>query len=579
VNTRRTAAVIVVLACALAASFSLPGHAAAASPPAVPVHPPPTRAISWLAAGDSYSSGQGLAYEVGSCARALPGDAVPGAWGIEAGDALATQNKVKLAAGSPNLQACSGAFTSEFFQPQRPNPAEWAPADPPYDLVSFTFGGDDLGFKSVVEACLGLDPGGISSAVGLLSTAVGRVAALQAWKDDPFAHCPSNSALRAQIAQLATPYKAFLEEVAREAVTPGGNIVVLGYPDLVEEPKLWSAIDKDIGFCQGIRPADADELRGLAGDLNATIAETVTAVNAEHINGVALTYVDVNTGNPKENIPYSDPDLFEPNTGARHNLCAAKEWINGITIRIGQGTQLPSINSSFHPNQEGNDAMAGLVEQIFPQLDWSHLGTALAPTPLFGVGASTPRVAANNTVQADMKQQCAADHQSAVIAPASPADSTVPVSVVDSDAAYFDYDVGCVGSVGNLATVYVVLAPDGWHGIDVGGTQSDGVPRAGLDASIGSICSCELYVKGCADVLTAPSVTATVVGCAPTGSLAFTGGPTFFDGHMWWPVQTSVGKGWMLHEMAACLGWIDDDPQTAHTLQLACNDPPKLGAS
>jgi len=45
--------------------------------------------------------------------------------------------------------------------------------------------------------------------------------------------------------------------------------------------------------------------------------------------------------------------------------------LNGITVF----SKHFSVNPSFHPNQEGNDAMAHLVEQAFPHLDWSDLQT------------------------------------------------------------------------------------------------------------------------------------------------------------------------------------------------------------
>jgi len=68
-RARRGLAAILATGCAVAVLSSVAEPVAAASPTA-PAFPPPTRAISWLAAGDSYSSRQGLVYEVGSCARA-----------------------------------------------------------------------------------------------------------------------------------------------------------------------------------------------------------------------------------------------------------------------------------------------------------------------------------------------------------------------------------------------------------------------------------------------------------------------------------------------------------------------------
>ena len=383
---RRSRVVMIAFASALAIVLSESGHAAA-SPPSVPTYPPPTRPISWLAAGNSYSSGQGLAYEVGPCAQAREeGQGELGAWGVEAADLLKGKGNLSLEASSPDLVACTSATSANFLSPQGKDPAQWNASDPRYDLVSFTFGGDNVGFADVVDKCLGLDPAGIISGTSiawgaaLLGPLVGPATALEAWTADPFVHCQSNAALRGQIRrQLVPAYEKFLRNVADQAVTPGGNIVVLGYPEFVEDPKLWSTVDKDAGLCQGIRPGDAEELRGLAGDLNATIAGAVHSINAEHPNNVKLTYVDVNTGDPAVGIPYNDQNLFEPSTGARHNLCAAQEWLNGITVQF-HGVSLPDFHHSFHPNEAGNDAMAALVEQVFPQLDWSHL----AATPTLG---------------------------------------------------------------------------------------------------------------------------------------------------------------------------------------------------
>jgi hypothetical protein len=330
------------------------------------------RPISWLAAGDSYSSGQGLTYRTGPCARAYPARAPRlGAWGPQAANALRRSGAITLA-GNPVLVACTGAKTHELFAPQGKHPLEWTPAMGKFDLVSFTFGGDNINFGSAIYQCLGLSAAGGVSLLGAL--AADPITGLFAWAHDPFVHCPSNTALRKTIANEASHYRRFLEHVASRVVTPGGNVVVLGYPELVELPKLWLPVDRYVGLCQGIRPSDANELRGIAADLNATIAEAVKTVNAKHINNVHVTYVDVNTGTPSLGIPYNDPNLFEPNTGARHNLCAAQEWLNGITLF----SRHFSANASFHPNEQGTDAMARLVVQAFPDLNWSKLGKPLS---------------------------------------------------------------------------------------------------------------------------------------------------------------------------------------------------------
>ena len=106
---------------------------------------------------------------------------------------------------------------------------------------------------------------------------------------------------------------------------------LLGYPELVELPKFWPTWVQLIGACWGIGTGDATELRGLGGDLNATIAQAVTDVIKTAPNGVHLRFVEVNTGAAGIGAP--DQNLFEPSTGTRHNLRAWQPWINGRSPR------------------------------------------------------------------------------------------------------------------------------------------------------------------------------------------------------------------------------------------------------
>jgi hypothetical protein len=190
---------------------------------------------------------------------------------------------------------------------------------------------------------------------------------------DPGHTCPKNSIERAVISRLGEHYKPFLNEVANWVVTPGGNIVVLGYPDLIELPKYWPELDQKLGLCLGIGTGDATLLRGWAGDLNATIGQAVSGFDAEPAStrhNVTATFVDVNTGAPHSpsHIAYDNPNLFEPSSGARHNVCASESWLNGIsTIDYGAG--------SFHSKQQGENAMGALAAEVIRRLDWSHLSS------------------------------------------------------------------------------------------------------------------------------------------------------------------------------------------------------------
>jgi hypothetical protein len=310
----------------------------------------PEHLINWLAAGDSYSSGEGLPHYTGPCVQALTGTGSQ-AWAEVAHHDL--ESRVP-ALEAPVFVACTGAKMDQFIdQADKAGTPEWDPATMARaDLVTFTFGGDDVGFRPIVEQCLGI---------------------WYTYPTDPGLHnCPADSVVRSTIAsQVRAKYPAFLDEVANKAMNSGGNIVVLGYPDLIEDPKFWPTMDRIFGVCMGIYADDAPLIRGWAGDLNATIGHSVASFNAEPAaqrNNVEATFVDVNTGQPDSpsHIAFDDQNLFEPSTGARHNICASESWLNGVSA-------IDGIGGSFHPKQQGQNAMGALAAEVIAHLNWSHL--------------------------------------------------------------------------------------------------------------------------------------------------------------------------------------------------------------
>lgn len=321
------AAVVALAVTAAEAAGGVHGREAAGAAP-----------ITWLAAGDSYSSGRGLTDTTGSCAR---GDAYP----IQAFDDL---RKVMPELQSPDFTACSGAVIANFFNSDdSEHLPEWRPAGTRYDLVTFTFGGNTVDFSRVITQCV----------VGYLH---------EIYPAAPGHKCPEDSWVRQEIARkIGAPFVAFLRQVANEAVAPGGNIVVLGYPDLMADASSWPAADRSADSCEGIAEADATQLRGEAGDLNTTISHDVAVVNAEHPNGVHLSFLGVNTGDQvgPVAIPHNDPYLFEPSGSGSHNLCGpGAAWLNGIDEL--------DLDRSFHPALPGNIAEGHLLAQELPHLDW-----------------------------------------------------------------------------------------------------------------------------------------------------------------------------------------------------------------
>lgn len=297
-----------------------------------------THPITWLAAGDSYSSDIGLPHTTKICARA-----------VAPSEDWATYTWTKLSSRldviKPELVACAGAKTEEFFGNQdkkhrKEYPGRLGGHGPRFDLVTFTFGGNDIGFADVATACFlaGLGEGSCN-----------------------------DTKVRRNITALGQAYPNFLVDIANNALVNGGNIVVMGYPELLEDPTLWSKSSKALGLCNNFSVAETNAMRGWAGDLNAAIGSAVRTANAfpaASRNDVTFTFIDpVSGGN--NGISRQDPNLFEPSSGPRHELCSpsGRAWLNGIRLNHLK-------TQDFHPNQYGEDAMGALADEVIPHLSW-----------------------------------------------------------------------------------------------------------------------------------------------------------------------------------------------------------------
>ncbi len=318
-----------------------------------------THTISWLAAGDSYASGAGLSRTASACRQGTGTSGHSATWAVVAAELLRSEESgTGLEPETPKLVACTGAVSDQFFHldgsKKGQGVPEWNSKMHRFNLVTFSFGGDDIGFPNIVEACV-------------------------------LGNCPSDQDVRQKIQQLGTTgidqgdihipsYPQFLTQVARSVVTKGGNILVMGYPELVEDPTLWPAGKTS---CAGFSVSQADSMRGWAGDLNATIGYAVAQENAMAPNGVHFTFVDAVTGQPtsKSATSPSDPNLFEPTTGTRHELCSAgnEAWLNGFS-------ELHPETKSFHPNQAGEDGMGQLAAEVIPKLTWPWTDAAIGGT-------------------------------------------------------------------------------------------------------------------------------------------------------------------------------------------------------
>jgi hypothetical protein len=403
----------------------LVGGTVVVGPPAEAGQP----ALSWLAAGDSYSSGEGLPHASGNCAQATPGNGSQ-AWAFAA---YGTLSKEDTLLGQPALVACTGAKTAQFFSPSGSDLGEWSPPDQRFDLVTMTFGGDDIGFAPIIKQCIDLTR--LSQVLReIVDDWVPVGTGTSPLPSNSNHTCPSKSVIRQRIAALGSAYPAFLTKVATNAVAPGGNIVLLGYPDLIELPKYWSSRNQHLGSCFGIGTDDATLLRGWAGDLNATLGEAVKRFDAESAgerDNVEAVFVDVNSGGGI--ISSNDPNLFEPAHGTRHNLCSSDSWLNGITT-IDYG------NGSFHPKQAGADAQGALAAEVIAKLNWSQL-----PTP-------TLAVLSNGTLS--LWKDGALSRIGPVSVEGSSGSQVVSAFEWSSDGRYLGFQQGILNSVTSSETVW-----------------------------------------------------------------------------------------------------------------------------
>jgi lysophospholipase L1-like esterase len=167
-------AILTTAALATASAFGVVGAASAAGP------------VSYVALGDSYSSGDGAGnYSGGSCLQSA--NAYPVLWHAAHGGAFANET-------------CAGATTSDVLASQL------GVLSAGTTLVSITIGGNDVGFTSVMETCV-------------LRSNSACVTAVQ------------NAENQAQ-SSLPGALDNVLSAIASRA--PSARVVVLGYPEFYD---------------------------------------------------------------------------------------------------------------------------------------------------------------------------------------------------------------------------------------------------------------------------------------------------------------------------------------------------------
>jgi len=308
---------------------------------------------SWLAMGDSYSSGEGIPgttppdrdsptggpnSQGRDCRRATGRNTDATAWAVGA------FNEVVREKGLAHLDfvACTGATTEEAAT--QIDEARRATGRQQWDLITFSFGGNDIGFVDVLKGCLDLNGWGVFD----LTTGCDI----------------TEQRLRRRIDILtgaSGTLTGLLDLLAANQVVPGGDVIVVGYPHLVEEVDRWDRWRRNvIGNCEGIQSYDVGMLRSVTGYLNEQIALAVWGADQRHRpDGVRFHFLDIS----------QDPYEYSGNRDHRHALCSRDPWLNGATTGISAGDLDIRIgglfHNSFHPHQTGHTetarVLAGLI--------------------------------------------------------------------------------------------------------------------------------------------------------------------------------------------------------------------------
>ncbi|WP_051215656.1 SGNH/GDSL hydrolase family protein [Granulicoccus phenolivorans] len=254
----------------------------------------PAEAASWnanyVAFGDSYAAGSNLPDANGDCYVS------PSAYPT-------------LLSSRATSVACSGATTADLAG-QIAAARQMSPAASPNgqrtvfkaQQVTLTVGGNDVGWTTVLRACL-TDPTG------------------QACQQ-------AQATAAAAIAQQPARTAAAVQQLRAEA--PNAQILVTGYPKLFQP-----AIPTDpcnIGSGTVVPGTAVLPLDGMADQLNAAIAAGVAAAGDGSVKYVA------------------------PSTFDGHGICSSDAWITGLVMN---GDSISPV--SFHPNAAGQQAYAAAV--------------------------------------------------------------------------------------------------------------------------------------------------------------------------------------------------------------------------
>lgn len=292
----------------------------------------------YAALGDSYSSGEGNGnYAPGSNTATDKCHRSSTAYGPE----LAKRFSV----GSFQYVACSGAVTADLFAANHEYPGEGpqlSSLSAQTSVVTLTIGGNDVGFASILEACvygIGYNAPGCSQNPAVTGMVSYNLAALA----NPSTSCPTTGLPVSEAS--GTPITSWVcVLLAIHAAAPHAVIDLVGYPPLFGN---FTQSSCQVGSLDGFYPLYISQ--GDASWLNSVQAQSVTdeenAVTIARGMGVRAYFANVSPEFSGHGFCDTSTTFFHPIT---------------VTTTLGGTVTAPG---SMHPNAQGISADVHAIER------------------------------------------------------------------------------------------------------------------------------------------------------------------------------------------------------------------------
>ncbi|WP_245545847.1 SGNH/GDSL hydrolase family protein [Nocardia higoensis] len=256
--------------------------------------PQPGSAMIYVAMGDSFSSGLGIAPQ-----------AHPGAFEVCSRSTVNYPTLVAAALGAAEVRdvTCAGAGTADLSGPQLD--LDGSLIAPQYDaltpdttLVTVGIGGNDVGMFPLFVTCTNWLPEPFGLSCAQTSTAGGR------------------DTMGERIEAFAPAYGAMIDEIRRRA--PQARILLVGYPLGIRQDGCPGT--------QPVWPADANYERAKIDQLNSVMQQQAAAHQA--------TYLDLGA------------------SADGHDVCApvGERWIEGTIPSSPAATAPGHPNAAYHDN-------------------------------------------------------------------------------------------------------------------------------------------------------------------------------------------------------------------------------------